>query len=152
MERMDKNTRLPLGTRDACHIPFVVGRLKDPPIPKDEEARKDYYKQWEENRKKYVPGAWVKFTDDKFTYFELCEKVEAHGFINPLLETVSTYDNVIIWLMPDITEPVRHTFEICPNKRQTEKSLLEEELAEAQANDPECASCWDIVNGEVIRW
>lgn len=150
-ERMDQRTRLPLGTRDAGHIPFVVGRYKESFHQVPEEERKAYWEQYYAEREKFKPGCFVKFIDDKFIYFEVCEKAKAHGYVNPALDEISTYDNVLVFMLPGITEPVRHHFEIRPEKRDLERRLLEAELEQHKEEDPGCAECWTILNNEVVR-
>jgi hypothetical protein len=98
------------------------------------------------------PGNWVRFTNNKYTEFEPCNKDEAHGILNPFLDEISTYDTVIVFLIPGITEPVRHTFDINPEKKKWEKEILDMEVEEARKNDPDCAGCWQIRNNEVIRY
>ncbi len=136
-ERLDHSTTLPLGTRDAVHLHIVVGKFE--------------YNIKEQFPTYLTPGSFVKFVDKEFTKFVLCEREEAHGFLNQFIKKICYYDNVIVFLLPDIATPVRHHFEIDLQKRQSEQWVLEAELEEAQSADPECASCYHIKNGRVIR-
>jgi hypothetical protein len=132
-ERLDQDTCLPRGTRDALHVPFVV-------------AGADY-----KYRGRINSGDFVKFVDEKFTLFTPCEREEAHGVINPFLKEVSCYQTVVVLLLPGITTSVRHTFEITPEKKEWEKDILQTELEAAKREDPECADCWVILNNRVTR-
>ena len=136
-KRIDQTTNLPLGTRDSSHMPWVVARIKY-----------DYKNGLPEIK----PGAYVKFINPECTSFELTEnRAEAHGFINPCLEEIGIYDNVIVFLLPGITSPVRHYFEISLDKQKIEREILEEELKEIREADPNCGDCWVIRNNEIIR-
>jgi len=135
MQRLDQDCELPVGTRDACHVPFVVAR-KAYGNPKDWELK---------------PGEFVKFTNDKYTEFVTCTKEEAQGILNPFLDEISTFENVIVFMMPGITGPVQHEFEINPQVRLDEKEMLEVELEERKEQNPECADCYMIRNNRVIR-
>lgn len=136
-DRLDQRCKLALGTRDAFHVPAIVGQL-------------DYdYESFD--YEPLLPGSYVKFIDDKFTKFNLCDRKDAHGYLNPNLEDISWSDNVLVFLFPGITTPVRHQFEIDLSKKDREIEVLEEELKLKQERDPECAECWFIYNNEVIR-
>jgi hypothetical protein len=134
-ERLDKTCRLEVGTRDAVHVPIVVGRA---------DASLDW-------KVKLNPGDAVKFTDMEFTKFVPCERSEAHGILNPFLEEICRYESVIVFMVPGITSPVRHRFEINPDKRKWEEEVLKMELEEGKKSDPGCAECFVIRNNEVIR-
>lgn len=137
--RLDQNCHIPLGTRDAVHVPFVVGRASWGKSSLQE--RMDGMK----------PGAFVRFVDEKFVEFVLCAKEEAHGIINPFLDEVSYYDSVVVMLIPGITTPVVHHFEINPKQKELEQQILQSELELAKESDPPCAGCYVIRNNEVIR-
>lgn len=136
MNRLDQTCRLPVGTRDAVHVPIVVAKAK-----------------FDINDRifEFSPGAYVKFIDDEFTTFVTCEKDEAHGVMNPFLEKIYIFDPVIIMLLPGITGPVRHHFDIDPSRRELEKQFLQDELKASMEADPECAGCYHIRNNEVGR-
>jgi len=137
-ERLDKTTRLMIGTRDAVHVPIAVA-----------EVSREYCSQnkiWTLN-----PGTYVKFVNDEFTKFEPCDKSEAHGVLNPFLDEISTYEPVIVLLNPGITTPVRHHFDIDLQQKARELSFLEIELEEVKEKDPDCAGCWVIRNNSIIR-
>jgi len=133
-ERLDQTTHLPLGTRDAVHVPVIAGRF-------------NYKTSFPE----LEPGSFVKFVDKDFTLFELCEKKDAHGFINPYLDEIYYFDNVLIFILPNITTPVRHYFEINLQQKTNEREVLEAELEEMKRNDESCAECYEIRNNEIIR-
>lgn len=134
-ERLDQSTKLPLGTRDAVHVPIIAAKL---------DPKEKYYGQID-------AGSFVKFTDPEFTLFTICQKENAHGIINPFLDEVNFYDTVVILLLPGITTPVRHAFNIDVSQKERERSILEIELEEARKSDPDCASCWIIHNNEIVR-
>lgn len=140
-ERLDNTCRLPVGTRDSVHVPFVVGRAE---FPKELRDRMTLHKALQ-------PGAYVKFIDDKYTKFVLCEKAEAHGVLNPFLDQISMWDPVVVFLLPGITTTTRHTFEIDPGMKDQVRTVLEAQLRRAQEEDPECAECYEIVNNQLIR-
>lgn len=121
-----------VGTRDALHVPIIVATFDD-------------YKQ----RCEALPGRWVKFVDADFTKIQLSDKEDGHGIIDPFLDEVGI--DVVVLLKPGITSPVRHQFEINTNFLSINRMMLEAELAEAKADDPDCAECWEIQNGKVIR-
>jgi len=131
--RLDQTCDITVGTRDAIHVPFVVGKL----APQEHTD--------------LTPGDFVKFIDDKFTYFKLALKEDAHGILNPFLDKISTYDAVVVLLFPGITSPVRHYFDIDPTIKEMHQALLEEELEIAKKADPDCAGCYRIRNNTVIR-
>ena len=134
-ERLDKTCRLPVGTRDAVHVPIVaatVSRELDYHIP-------------------LTPGAFVKFIDAEFTKFIPCNKDEAHGVLNPFIDEIRRYEPVIVMLLPGITSPVRHNFDINPQQKEIEAKFLEMELEEAKKDDPDCAGCWVVRNNRVVR-
>lgn len=135
-ERLDQTCSIPLGTRDAIHVPFTVGSL---------------HNKFKAGIYKLIPGSFVRFVDDKFIEFELCEREKAHGILNPFLEEISIFDNVVVLLKPGITSVVRHTFDIDPKKEEIEKQILEMELKEAKEEDPSCADCYVIKNNRVTR-
>lgn len=139
--RLDRKCRLEIGTRDAVHVPIVVGKLKY-------GTGNDFDIGFLSS---LVPGAFVKFIDSEYEQFVMCDKAAAHGIVNPFLEEVAYYAPVVVFLFPGITTPVRHHFDIDPKLRVLEQSMLEAELAEAKADDPECAGCWSIRNNEVQR-
>lgn len=144
-ERLDQECRIPPGTRDAMHVPYVVGKAKRIPYS---QRNKDNG-GWDGHT--LSPGQHVKFTDDKFIYFVPCSKEESHGILNPFLDEVSIHDNVIVLLTPGITGPTRHAFDINPEKRKWERQALEMELEQYKAEDDGCADCYEIRNGRVIR-
>lgn len=126
------------GTRDAVHVPVVAARAKYIPLSTG-------------IRPEYVPGAYVKFVDDKFMEFIICDKKEAHGILNPFLDEISVFDTVLVFIMPGITTPVRHDFKIDPKFKEIEQGMLQSELEYAKKSDPECAGCYEIRNNTVIR-
>jgi hypothetical protein len=134
MSEFGKRANELLGTRDAVHVPFVVGRFQ--------------------RSKEYIdlnPGQWVRFVDNEYTEFVLSDYQNGHGIIDPFLEKACIYESVRILLRPGITSPVRHTFEIAPAFHEVNKIKLEQELAQAQEDDPNCAGCWQIINNEITR-
>lgn len=133
---------VPAGTRDAIHVPIVIGRLKENSF--FIERLKDH-----ENLK---PGKWVKFVDNKYIEFELSDKENGHGIIDPFLDEVSVFDDIRILLRPGITSPVRHEYEINPEMLKFENELLQQEVEARKEEDPNCASCWQIKNRKVIRY
>jgi len=135
--QLDQTCRIPVGTRDAVHVPFVVGRAKDSSIQERIEGLK--------------PGSFVKFVDDKFVEFALCTKEEAHGILNPFLDEITWYDAVVVFIMPGITTPVVHHFEIEPKLKELHQKMLELELEQRKESDPACAGCYEIKNNKVIR-
>lgn len=137
---LDQNCNIPLGTRDAIHVPFVVGSPAR--LSLEEERQLGFERK---------PGSFVKFTDDKFIEFIPCDKESAHGILNPFLDEISRYDKVIVFLLPGITTPVRHNFDINLQQKQVEKQILEIELKHQKEADPDCADCWMIRNNAIIR-
>jgi hypothetical protein len=136
MNELGTDSDLPVGTRDAVHVPFVVAIV-------DHKLNVGI-------RLSIQPGQWVRFTDEKFTKVEPCEKEDAHGIIDPFIDEMSLY-NVRVLLRPGITSPVRHEFEIDPSRLQLERAMLAAEVEERKRNDPGCAECWRIQNRRVIR-
>jgi hypothetical protein len=138
MSRLDQTCDLPMGTRDAVHVPIAVAQIAE---------QKGF-------SGKIEPGDWVKFVDADFTRVVKCEKNEAHGLANPFIEEISSYDNFVVFLTPGITTPVRHSFNIDPAKKEQERKALEMELELTIDSDPEkyqCADCWKIVNNRIVR-
>lgn len=134
MKELGKEPRsYTVGQRDAVHVPIVIARNSD-------------YKV------KLGPGDWVKFKDEKYTEIVPASKEDALGMIDPFLEEVSVYDPVVVLLIPGITTPVRHEFDIVPSMREYEDEILKIDLEERKEADPECAGCWAIRNREVIRY
>lgn len=130
---LGENTSLPAGTRDAVHCPIVIVSSKEYPV-------------------KLSPGDWVKFTDDKFTKVEKCEKRDADGIVDPFLETVDCYENFAIMLVPHTTQGLFHSFDINPAYRKAYQKSLQLELEDVRQNDPDCGDCWAIKNGKIIRY
>src|SRR5690348_13829805 len=126
--RLDQTCRLPVGTRDACHVPYVVAQAEHVPV----EQRL---------MSKLEPRSYVKFVDKDYTRFVLCDKEEAHGVLNPMIDEICYYDPVVVLMLPGITTPVQHGFEIRPEMRDMERKLLDNELEECKKEDGECASC-----------
>ena len=143
---LNKTCTVDISTRDAVHVPVVVGRLFHPKPTKDDSGKMIFAPL-----PNVEPGQWVKFIDSDFTDFTPCSKEEAHGMINPFIDYVPYYGAVVIILKPGITSPVRHNFDIDPAKADARKQYLEFELAQARKEDPGCADCWVIENDEVIR-
>lgn len=144
--QLNKTCDLDVGTRDAVHVPIVVGQLFHPKPVRDENGKMIFTPLTE-----VKPGDWVKFVDDKFTEFVPCDKSEAHGMVNPFIDYVPFYGAIVVILKPGITSPVRHNFDIDPNIAEQRKHYLETMLKLKKANDPGCAECWIIQNDEVIR-
>ena len=130
---LDQDCDLPAGTRDAIHVPFVVGK----PVFQGIQH--------------IQPGSWVRFVDANFTEFVLCDKTDAHGIVNPFLDEISRYNDVVVLLIPGITSQVTHQFDIDPSLRDQRQAMLEAELAEVKEQDPGCADCWVIRNNCVVR-
>jgi hypothetical protein len=137
LERLDMTCKLELGTRDACHVPFIVGQLHRNPV--------NYHFQ------ELKPGEFVKFVDEKFQKFVTCGKDEAHGILNPFIDEISMYESVVVFILPGITTSVRHTFNIDPKLKEYQKELLEEHLKASKEDDPNCAGCYEIRNNTIIR-
>ncbi len=135
MSMLNERCVLSVGTRDAIHVPIVA-------------AKADHSVGYDDIK----PGCFIKFLDKEYSKFVLCDKKEAHGMVNPFIEQISSYDTVIVFIMPDITSPVRHQFEINPTQRDWQQKILEQELEEAKVSDPDCAGCYAIENGQVIRY
>lgn len=130
--------RMPAGTRDAVHVPIVIGRLKRPlDVAKENSLQ---------------PGSWVKFVDNKYIEFELSDKENGHGIVDPFVDEIAFFGEIFILLRPGITTPVRHEYEIDPEMLKFQKELLQEELKNERESDPACADCWQIRNGSVIRY
>jgi hypothetical protein len=141
--RLDQNCKLKRGIKDAIHVPFIVARL-DNNYGNDIDsimAMSD----------KLKPGCYIKFTNYECTSFVPCEKDEAHGIINPFLDTVCFYDDVVILLVPSVVTKFSHDFDIDLTKQQLEKQKLTQELIQTIANDSECGNCWRIKNNEIVR-
>jgi len=119
------SSNLTLGLKDALHVPIVV-------VQCDELLH---------------GGEWVRFVDAESNRVIKCDQDESHGFVNPY---DTPFDNkpFIMFLNPDMTGPVRHEFDIKHKERET----LEEELERQREEDPNCAECWQIENGKIIRW
>lgn len=133
MKSLGFNPEERIGTKDAVHVHIVI-------------AEKDSYKE------EIKPGDWVKFTDDKYNKIIKCEKVDAHGIVDPFLdEYIYSFDKFAVLLVPGIASAVRHDFEINPNFRVWEKEALEDELKEIRDNDSDCGDCWQIRNNKIIR-
>jgi hypothetical protein len=138
-DRLDKSCSLPVGTRDAIHVPYVVATCTAT------------IEQQQEHKFKIPPGSYVRFTDENCTKFILCARDEAQGIVNPFLTEILFWHPVVVLVMPGITTPVRHIFNINPAMQRWEQQVLEKELAEVKAQDPDCAECWHIRNNEIIR-
>ena len=137
-ERLDQTCHLPIGTRDAIHVPFVVARLAESVSMEDRLAG-------------LKPGSFVRFTDAEYTKFVICDKQLAHGILNPFVDEISYYEPVVVLLMPGITTPVRHRFDINPSLKESERQWLSARLEEAKEEDPDCAGCYEIRNNKIIR-
>jgi hypothetical protein len=143
MNDLSKTCNLPLGVRDAMHVPFVIAKVFEPKREKGDP--------WVDLS--VEPNTWVKFTDNSFTHFVKCTKEEAHGLINPFLtDAVRSYENVVVLLVPGITTPVRHGFDIDPQLLAARNQELETRLQIEKEEDPNCADCWAIRNNEIIRY
>lgn len=129
------------GTRDAVHVPIVIARFKESKDVKEQLKSMDELK----------PGQWVKFVDDKYIDFVLSDQENGHGIVDPFLDDVGVWDDIRILLRPGITTPVRHQYEINPAMLKARKKLLDMELEEKKQEDPECADCWQIKNGDIVR-
>ncbi len=139
-ENLDESCTMAQGTRDAIHVPIIAARAAEVSL-----------KEKSDNNFTLKPGSFVKFTNDKFNEFLVCDKAEAHGIINPFIDEVSYWDNVVIFLMPGITTAVRHQFEVDIKLKEQRQKLLEWELEASKQEDPECAGCYEIRNNRVIR-
>jgi hypothetical protein len=135
-DRLDQDCCLPLGTRDAVHLPIVVATYKY---------------GGPSNRHELKPGEYVKFVDKDYIYFVPCEKEEAQGILNPFLDEITYFDPVVVFILPGITTAVRHAFEINPEMKTWEKQYLEKNLERAKQEDPACAGCYIIRNNDIIR-
>lgn len=131
--RLDYDCDLPLGTRDAVHVPVIAVQCKD----------------WKADLK---PGDPVKFIDDKLTEVAPCSRAEAQAFVNPFIDSVSHFENFLVLMIPGVTSPVNHHFEVNFEKAKIERACLEAELESRKNSDPGCADCYDIRNGRVMRW
>lgn len=129
--RLDQTCKDAAGVRDAIHVPFVVVQQRGCNV--------------------LQPGDWVKFVNDDLTTVEPCSKKEAHGIVNPFIDKILAFNNIVILLVPGITTPVRHHFDIDTNMASFENSVLERELEQAKKEDPNCAECYVIVNKNVER-
>ena len=141
-DRLDHECSLPLGTRDAVHVPFVVaedGRTNEEKLRVDEGGRS------------IKPGDYVRFLDSEFRKFTPCDQAEAQGIVNPFLERADIWHPVIVFLLPGLTGPVRHHFDIDVTAPGRERLYLESELEQAKREDPACADCYFIENGRLQR-
>lgn len=128
--KINEECILPVGFRDACHVPFVVVEVDN------------YYD--------FRPGDWVRFKDTSMKTIEHCEHHKAHGVVNPFLETF--YRKFLVMLMPDVNTPVRHVFDLDLVKLAEKEHRLTSELAEAVEQEAEsCKDCWSIINNSVQR-
>lgn len=141
-ERLDQTCHLIVGTRDAAHIPFVVAQYNITTTTLEERLKMGH---------KLPPGHFVRFIDDNYMHFVLCDRDEAHGIINPFIEEVRFYDAVVIFILPGITSSVRHYFDINPKLKALEQQMLESELEQRKQEDPACAGCYEIRNNDIIR-
>ncbi len=140
-ERLDQTCHIEAGTRDAVHVPFIVVDF----------VTTDFFDSLNDFLPRFKPGDWIRFLDAECDKFEKCEKKDAHGLINPFIDTISCCDSVVVFLRPGITGPVRHNFNIDFERSKFEQEVLQEELALAKAEDLECAECWHIENNRVTR-
>jgi hypothetical protein len=129
-ERLDQASSLSVGTRDAVHVPIIVINAKGNLL---------------------APGMWIRFTNESCNDYEVCNRENAHGIINPFISKIRSYDSVVVFLVPGITTPVQHNFDIVWDKAKMEHVMLELELAEIIKNEPNCAECYYIENGSIQR-
>lgn len=129
--------KLPAGTRDALHVPFVVVSYDcNNPI---------------------IPGDLVRFTDETCTKLERVKRAnplhmyQAHGMVNPFTDIVPYEQNIVVFLLPGRTSPVRHTFDIKVKERNRIAIELENGLELEKEQDPNCAECWQVVNDTITR-
>ena len=111
MKSLDESVNeIPLGTKDAVHVPYIVVRGYD----------------------EVNAGDWVRFTDSNQERVESCDKSEAIGIINPFMDSISYDEHFVVLLMPGITTPVHHQFEIDATKYKYKNSGFD---------DYDCRNC-----------
>jgi hypothetical protein len=117
------------GTKDAFHVPCVVAK-----------ATESLY-----------PGCRVRFADNTLQHVYRTTD-EPHGIINPfLIDDVVKGEKVYVLLMPGMVDHVQHVFDVDIRLSQSEISL-HQKLEEIRKNDPNCAGCWQIEDGKIIRY
>ena len=85
---LGQTDKLPLGTRDAVHVPYIVACAICP----------------------VEPGDWVKFTTRSGTGVTKCSKEEADGIIDPFINGPITSDFFMVLIKPGKSGPVKHNF------------------------------------------
>lgn len=133
-----------LGRRDAFHAPAILAQAAP--------------NCWIE------PGQRVWFVDENMTLVDDMGEGPAHGVIDPFLSreqvreanpfSDTEYKQRPFWvlLLPGTTSNLTHHFDISlPKLGDEDKDRLEAELAQHQKEDPGCAECYHIRDGEIIR-
>lgn len=116
-----------LGTRDAFHVPVIVAR-SDRPVE---------------------PGVWVRFLNKEATEVEPCAKNESHGMVDPFREDpYISHGPFLVLLNPGLVQSVRHTFDV----GFIQPTELDNQLVQQRKEDPMCAECWVIEDGELVRY
>jgi len=114
------------GEMDAIHIPIVSTTCDD----------------WVSN------GEYVRFVDESLTKVESVESSFAHAIVDPLNHELMGKDTPFyVMILPGKSTPVRHHFDVI-----IEESPQENELRQAREKDPDCAKCWVIEDGQIIRY
>lgn len=105
MKSLDESVDgIPLGTKDAVHVPYIVVKAAYESVN---------------------PGNWVRFSNSSQEKVVSCDKDDALviGIVNPFVDSVSYGDSFVVLLIPSITTPVRHQFEIDATKRSSHWTL-----------------------------
>ncbi|MHA1943809.1 MAG: hypothetical protein ACW96M_05375 [Candidatus Thorarchaeota archaeon] len=97
---------------------------------------------------------FVRFTDEECTEVAPCEREQAHGVVDPFVELEWYMDNKLVWVLlkPGIVTNLYHAFEMELEPMSDEEKSLRAELKQRREEDPNCAECWQIEGGRVIRY
>jgi len=128
------------GLRDAFHAPAILCSI-------------DLYT----NSRGYANPediSFVRFTNDDFSEVEPCEREQAHGVVDPFVKLDWTAENKLVWVLlnPGIVTNLVHSFEMSIPEMSDEEKSLREELKQCREEDPNCAECWQIEDGKVVRY
>lgn len=122
---------LPVGSKDALHVPIVVAEAKQT----------------------LRVGERVVFKDNDLKEVWPVVGEDYHGIVNPFMgNDAYAGEKVYILVKPGLVEQVFHVFDL-DVKASLKMKRAYEELERLQEEDPGCAGCYDIdEKGNVFRW
>lgn len=142
-----------IGVRDAVHMPVVYAKHAD------DEGSVGVYNKIVDGYLPFCPILFIKFTDSECTRFIFVEKDEDYdGFVSPFFSSlywrdINLEEDILpIFLRPDIVGPTRHHFSINVTDISARRAALNQQLKDCIKEDPECAECYAIEGGEVVRY